>query len=307
MSVTTPAVARNGNGIDRPELQAGHLDGNHLQSPAMNRALFTPKTPQDVWQLSEMLSQSNFIPEGYRGQPANIMVAMGLGSEVGLAPLQSLQNICVINGQPAVYGDALLALVMASPLCLMYEDGWDDESQCAWAHTQRDGGSVREQVFSLDTAKRAGLLSKKGPWQQYPERMCKMRARSWLCRDVYPDILKGLSVVRVLDDAAQPRTQARQLRNQPSEQQPREPLPVVDVVNADDCMGEDEKKPEPTEEERLAVNMIIDDLGEASTQEAMKAIKADIKALPEHVAQSADLINLWNTRRQQLKTSKTGG
>lgn len=308
MSAVPQAVAKNGNGIDR---QAIAGQGTALQSPAMSRALFAPKTPQEVWQLAEMLSQSNFIPDGYRGQPANIMVAMGLGSEVGLAPLQSLQNICVINGHPAIYGDALLALVMASPMCLMYEDGWDDESQCAWARTRREGGNVLEQVFSLDTAKRAGLLAKKGPWQQYPERMCKMRARSWLCRDVYPDVLKGLGTVRVLDGCQQPESQNGRGTQRPVQREGRSQERDITPEQAEEepleaeaeTIDQEETPPEAelTEDQKLAVNMIIDALGDAETPEEMKAIKQDIKALPEAITRQAGLVEMWNTRRQQMK------
>ena len=46
----------------------------------------------------------------------------------------------------------------------------------------------------LDDAKRAGLLGKKGPWTEYPQRMLQMRARSWALRDGFADVLKGLSV-----------------------------------------------------------------------------------------------------------------
>ena len=47
------------------------------------------------------------------------MLAVQLGSEVGLRPMQSLQNIAVINGRPAVWGDALPGLCKASPV---YDD-----------------------------------------------------------------------------------------------------------------------------------------------------------------------------------------
>lgn len=318
MSVSTLAVANNGTSQQQISPVSERTPYNE-RTPSMGRALFDPKTPEETWRLSEMLAQSNFIPDGYRNQPANIMVAMALGSEVGLAPLQSLQSICVINGHPAVYGDALLALVMSSPLCVSYEDGWDEESQCAFARTQRFGREPCEQLFSLDMAKRAGLLAKKGPWQQYPERMCKMRARSWLCRDVYPDVLRGLSTVRVIDETQgeqarqyqpQQRTQPQQNhRNQRQRSQAKEqPLPAVEVVDDEKQPQEPEPKPEPvepTEEQTLAVNMIIDALGEAETAEELKAIQDDIKTLPEQIAIDADLINLWNTRRQQLKQSQS--
>jgi hypothetical protein len=41
------------------------------------------------------------VSKDYGGQPEDIMVALQLGSEVGLRPMEALQNIAVINGRPA--------------------------------------------------------------------------------------------------------------------------------------------------------------------------------------------------------------
>jgi len=49
-----------------------------------------------------------------------------------------------------------------------------------------------ERRFSIDDAKRASLWGKSGPWSQYPKRMLQMRARWWVLKDLYSDVLKGL-------------------------------------------------------------------------------------------------------------------
>jgi hypothetical protein len=41
--------------------------------------------------------------------------------------MQALQNIAVINGKPSVYGDAAMALVLASPVCEGIEESIEDE------------------------------------------------------------------------------------------------------------------------------------------------------------------------------------
>ncbi len=52
---------------------------------------------------------------------------------------------------------------------------------------------------AAEPAKRAGLWDKRGrngapgPWQQYPDRMLQARARTFALRDVFPDVLMGLS------------------------------------------------------------------------------------------------------------------
>src|ERR1700675_1915912 len=49
-------------------------------------------------------------------------------------------------------------------------------------------------------AEQARLTQKEGPWQSYPRRMLKMRARSWTIRDGFADVLRGLHIREEVDD-----------------------------------------------------------------------------------------------------------
>jgi hypothetical protein len=49
-------------------------------------------------------------------------------------------------------------------------------------------------------AQRAGLTRNEGPWQTYPERMLRMRARSWTMRDAFADVLRGLQLREEVED-----------------------------------------------------------------------------------------------------------
>ena len=92
-----------------------------------NRQGFAPATVTEAIQFSEMLANSNMVPKQYMGKPQDIMVCIQWGMEMGLAPMQALQNIAVINGKPSVYGDAMMALVQASPVCDGVEESIEDE------------------------------------------------------------------------------------------------------------------------------------------------------------------------------------
>jgi hypothetical protein len=142
-----------------------------------------------------MLANSNMVPKQYMGKPQDIMVCIQWGMEMGLAPMQALQNIAVINGKPSVYGDAMMALVQASPVCEGVEESIEDEATpnpVAVCIARRKGRAAVTVRFSVEDAKRAGLWGKQGPWQAYPKRMLQMRARGFALRDAYPDVLKGL-------------------------------------------------------------------------------------------------------------------
>lgn len=144
------------------------------------------------------------MPKDYRNHPEDILLAVQLGSEVGLRPLQALQNVSVINGRPAIWGDAMVGLCKASPvyqdLLENFEREDDADFLTAVCVAKRHGSTPVTARFSVMDAKRAGLWTKPGPWQTYPRRMLQMRARSFALRDAFPDVLKGLiSVEEALD------------------------------------------------------------------------------------------------------------
>ena len=164
---------------------------------------FTPQTMGEAIEFSERLSNSQMVPKNYQGKPTDILVAMQWGFEIGLAPMQALQNISVINGKPSVYGDAAMALVQASAVCEDVEEYFDGEgtpNPIAVCIAHRKGRKPVTAKFSVEDAKRAGLWGKQGPWSAYPKRMLQMRARGFALRDAFPDVLKGLITTEEAQD-----------------------------------------------------------------------------------------------------------
>jgi hypothetical protein len=163
----------------------------------------------EAMEFAKMMANTDMIPKDYRGKPANIMVAVQMGAEIGLKPLQSLQNIAVINGRPSVWGDSLIALVLANPLCegvteyflnKKGEKTVGEDYETAVCVVKRKGQDKETRTFSFADAAKAGLKGKAGPWSQYTKRMLQMRARGFALRDVFPDILKGLQVAEEAQD-----------------------------------------------------------------------------------------------------------
>src|SRR6201996_1735838 len=78
-----------------------------------------PANFTELVKFAEINARSQFVPKDFRNHPEDILLAVQLGSEVGLRPLQALQNVSVINGRPAIWGDAMVGLCKASPV---YQD-----------------------------------------------------------------------------------------------------------------------------------------------------------------------------------------
>src|SRR3954471_2678711 len=167
-----------------------------------------PANFTELVEFAEIAARSQFVPKDYRNRPEDILLAVQLGSEVGLRPMQALQNIAVINGRPAVWGDALPGLCKASPvhedLLETFEREDDPDFLVAVCTAKRRGSSPVTARFSVQDAKRAGLWTKPGPWQNYPRRMLQMRARSFALRDCFPDVLKGLIAIEEARDLPPP-------------------------------------------------------------------------------------------------------
>jgi len=150
-------------------------------------------------QYAKMIAESDLAPKDYKGKPGNCLIAMQFGAEVGLKPMQAIQNIAVINGRPCIWGDAQLALVLASPVCEYVRERFENGK--ALCSVKRHGDDQEYTYeFSKEDAKLAGLLTKPGCWSQYPERMMQMRARGFALRDKFADVLKGIAMREEVQD-----------------------------------------------------------------------------------------------------------
>lgn len=153
-----------------------------------------PQNMDELGRFANMVSKSGMAPKDMQS-PEKIAAAVMKGMEVGLTPFQSLSDIAVINGRPTIWGDALPALVRRDGHQIHEEVTGEGEKMVAICTLKRaDTGEEITRTFSVADAKRAKLWGKQGPWQQYPQRMLAMRARSWAIRDGAPDTMKGLRV-----------------------------------------------------------------------------------------------------------------
>jgi hypothetical protein len=166
------------------------------------RFSLVPANYDDAVKISKTLSASQLVPKDYQGKPENVFVAIAWGQELGLAPLQALQNIAVINGRPAIWGDAALAVCMAHPEFEDIEEkidstGSDRKAVCT---IKRRGRTPVVRTFSVADAAKAGLWNKGGPWTQYPDRMLQLRARGFALRDAFPDAMRGFKIAEEVQD-----------------------------------------------------------------------------------------------------------
>jgi hypothetical protein len=158
---------------------------------------------EDAFRFANAVAASGFAPRGME-KPEAILVAIQLGAELGLTPMSALQNIAVINGRPAIYGDAALALVRSSGLLEVFREEEIGEAgkdtQGVKVTAKRKGFDEASETFTVADAKLSKLWGKAGPWSDYPKRMLKFRARGFILRDLFGDVLKGLRTMEEVRD-----------------------------------------------------------------------------------------------------------
>ena len=191
--------------MDSPtQLQPTSQQESYLQSVQHVSMGMAPRNLEEGMRLSQLLSKSTIVPKEYQGNPGNCFIALQMGAELGLMPGQALQSICVINGKPSLYGDALPAVVYVAKVfdpAVGIKETFDAATGTASCTVKRkDSPDPVTRTFSIENAKKAGLWGKTGPWTQYPERMLQMRARAFALRDAFPDVLRGLAVAEEMQD-----------------------------------------------------------------------------------------------------------
>ena len=170
------------------------------------RQSLVPTTIEEMEKFAEKISKSILVPKDYQGKPANCFVAIQWDLECGLAPLQALQSIAVINGKPRRYGDGLLAMVRADSRCLGVNETQEGGVATCIIKRKHSDGSVEEvkRTFSMKQAQQAGL-SNRPTWKAYPERMLQHRARGNAIRDAFPDVIHGLISAEEAQDYDEPK------------------------------------------------------------------------------------------------------
>lgn len=171
-------------------------------SRSHNQFLVSPQNLSEAMQYAKMIANSSFCPKDMRGKEGDVLIAVQMGAEVGISPIQALQNIAVINGRPCIWGDAALALVQSCQQYVSHRE-WEEVTTnglVAYCGVTRKGSEEYVKSFSELDAKKANLWGKSGPWTQYPSRMLQMRARGFALRDKFADALKGLNIREEVED-----------------------------------------------------------------------------------------------------------
>jgi hypothetical protein len=140
--------------------------------------------------IGTALCSTAFVPQHFKGKPEEAAAAILYGDEIGLTPTQSLQNLYVISGKPALYARTMVALVLAAG-----HEVWTvskSDQSVTVAGRRRGSSHIVEETWTTARASKAGYTNNK-KYATDPQAMLYARAASDVCRQIAPDALAGLA------------------------------------------------------------------------------------------------------------------
>jgi hypothetical protein len=147
--------------------------------------------------LASTLVKSGLLPSAIKSPEAALVIIL-TGRELGLAPLQALRSISVVEGKPTLSADLLLALAYKSGLCTGYEILELTDEKCV-VQISRNGQVKPPYSYTIEEARKAGLANRPN-WTRHTKAMLRARATSAACRAYFPDGLLGLYTPDELED-----------------------------------------------------------------------------------------------------------
>lgn len=154
--------------------------------------------------IANMFSQSNLVPNNFKGDIGSCLIALNMANRMGADPLQVMQSLYIVHGKPSFSSAFLIACFnrcgrFSTIRYRMQGTKGKDNWGCVAYSTELATGELVEGVeVTIGMAKAEGWWSKKdrngnetSKWQTMPELMLRYRAATFLIRSVAPDIALG--------------------------------------------------------------------------------------------------------------------
>lgn len=146
-----------------------------------------------AYELASKLSNTTLVPQMYQKKPDEATAAILYGAELGLNPIQSLQQIFVVQGKPAIYARTMVALVKTKGYLIETVESTDESVTVRG--TDPRTGVVETSTWTVERAKKAGYTSNK-KYDTDPQGMLYAKSATEVCRKLAPEVLLGIAYSR---------------------------------------------------------------------------------------------------------------
>ncbi len=176
--------------------------------------------------LAERISKTAMVPGPMRGKPDEVLAVVMYGAELGIGPMQALQQINFIAGKPSAAAELLRALVMREGHQFIITG---DTAKAVARCKRKEWDEWQETSFTMDDAHRANLGGGDG-WKKYPDQMLSARVTSKACRMWFSDVIAGMSYTpEEVTEFAAPANQPRERKSSPQPETVQRSAPNTSV------------------------------------------------------------------------------
>lgn len=177
-----------------------------VAAPVKSKAMawYEVSSMEQAMVLAEKTAGSSLAPPHFKGKPNDIFLAITFGASLGLNPLQSIQNISVINNKPAIWGDAVNALVTAHPDFVSHDFQWGAEKM-EWTITLVRLKHGKEISVTMTYSWQDAVTAKhsaKDTYKNNPKDMLRRRCYGKVAQVQFPDVLSGIALAEEEEDYA---------------------------------------------------------------------------------------------------------
>ena len=151
----------------------------------------------DVFKLAAHICDTDFVPKNYRGNAPAVAAAMLTGRELNMGPMMSLKHVQVVEGNPSLSAEYKRARILAAGHEFAIIE-WTNTLCRVKGRRRGTSGPPLEITYTMDDAKRAGLIRDRSGWTKRPRRMLFARAGTDLCDALFSDVVNGLPTAELL-------------------------------------------------------------------------------------------------------------
>lgn len=225
---------------------------------------------EQAWRMSTAIAESTLVPEAYRKNPSNVLLAINIASRVRADVFAVMQSLDIIHGRPSWRSTYIIAAINSCGrfMPLQFHLGGEGMARGCIAWTVPSGISIPlppRGKSALEHAKESGLPVIEGPevtmamakaegwidrngskWKTIPELMLRYRAAAFFGRLNAPELLLGMQTAEEEQDRTiditprQPTTGVAGARAmladppaQPSNEPPSKELAISSIKLAD--------------------------------------------------------------------------
>lgn len=161
-------------------------------TPSIAPASWEPENLDAGIHFAQLICKGQLMPRALQGNPANVLLVLMTGRELGLSPMQAIRSIHVIDGKGVASADILVALCKRRrDVCQFFRMVESTDTRAVYETHRVGEPQPTKMTFTMEEAKAAGVAGKDN-WKKWPAAMLRARCSAALARAVYPDLCAGI-------------------------------------------------------------------------------------------------------------------